>query len=462
MKLILAFRPPILILVALLGSGWTTAHATVSSAETRVLEDPIFHSQSRIYLSGPQHAPVVVLVHGIGDKGARDWDTLMPKLSATFRVLAFDLPGFGRSSKDNLPYTPDNYVAFIRHVIKSEVKRRPYVLVGHSMGGLLSMRYAARFPDEVSALVLADVPGILHRLAYSQYLSHLGISVLPSFYPAQNAHLDNLASNLLGFFEKARPAPEVIVDTAPLRKSLLGGEPAKIAGLAMSLEDYGPDMKGVRAPTLLLWGGRDQLAPLRNARVLLANLADAQLEIFESSGHTPMDDVPAAFNDRVAAFVRDPRVLRHRSILQSVVEAPVSGRVGRCRQQRQVVFEGDYDRIEIQSCRDVIVRNARVREVRIANAAVHIEDSMIGGAPDGGLVADDARVWITSSLIDAEVAIRADDARLDIAGCRLLGRKQAISAHQRSEVVFSVSRVESPTFTGRLHGLRIVLPNRPL
>jgi len=458
MKPVLAFRQHILGFVAALccWSGCSTAD------EIRTLPDPVFHSQTRIYLAGPERAPVVVLVHGIGDNGARDWNPLLPKLARDFRVLTFDLPGFGRASKDNLPYTPDNYVAFIRHVIRNTVDRRPLTLVGHSMGAVLAMRYAARYPQDISALVLADMPGILHHLAYSQYLSQLGINVLPSLYPAQNAHLQNLATNLLGFFGKVKPAPELIVSSAALRKSLLGGDPAKIAGLALSIEDYGQDIDSIRAPTLLLWGGRDQVAPLRNARVLLANMENAQLEIFENSGHTPMEDEPELFTVRVASFLRAPRVAKRNLLLRSHALAPATDRIGRCRGQRKVVFEGDYDRIEIQSCRGVKIRNAKVRVIHIANAEVNIEDSMIGGTGTGGLVAYDARITITSSLIEADVAIQADDVRFNIAGSRIHGRRQAITAIHRSDALFSVSRVESPHFRGRLHGLRSVLPDKPL
>lgn len=453
-----AFRPGFWCLVAVLYA----AGAAAGDVASRRIPEPVFHGQAQLYVAGPQGAPVVVLVHGIGDKAARDWDGLLPVLAREYRVVAVDLPGFGRSSRDNAAYTPDNYTAFLHHVIREHVPRRPVMLVGHSMGGALALRYAARQPQDVTALVLVDVPGILHRLAYSQYLSHLGLNLLPSLYPVQNDHLHNLATNLLGFIEKARPAPEVIVANAALRKSLLNAEPAKIAGLALGIEDFSQDIGNVQAPTLLLWGGRDQLAPLRNARVLLASMQRARLEVFEHSGHTPMEDAPEAFNARVLEFLRAPEIPPRTGLPGVVGSPPGTGRVGHCYRQRGVVLEGDYDRIEIERCRDVLIRNARVPEVHITNAAASIEDSVIGGTADGGLIVTDARVLVTSSVISADTAIRADDARLNIAGSRLLGRRQAVAANRRSEVVFSVSQAESPHFAGRLHGLRVITPDSPL
>jgi len=99
--------------------------------------------------------------------------------------------------------------------------------------------------------------------------------------------------------------------------------------------------------------------------------------------------------------------------------------------------------------------------LRISDAEVSIEDSMIGGT-DGGLSVDDARVTITSSVIEGKVAITAVEARLDIAGSRIVGTEAALVAPLKSEVLFSVSRVQSPYYRGSLHELRIVAPGNPL
>lgn len=426
-----------------------------------VVTEPVFRGKVHVFTAGPEAAPTVVLVHGLGDKAARDWDGLIAVLARDHRVVAFDLPGFGRSSKGNELYSPENYAAVLRYLVVEHIHTRPFSLVGHSMGGAIALRYAARYPQDVTALVLVDVPGILHPMAYSKYLSDLGINYFPSLYPAQRDHLGNFVSSVLRLTEKIQPVPEVIIASSKLRQSFLNAEPAKIAGLALALEDFSLDMSRVQAPVLVLWGGRDSIAPLRNGRVLSANLPHAQLEVFAASGHTPMDDVPESFNARVAAFLNFPVLERRHGALQRELLRPVSTRAGTCKGQRGAIFEGEYDRITIHRCRDTLVRNARVRELRISDAEVSIEDSMIGGT-DGGLSVDDARVTITSSVIEGKVAITAVEARLDIAGSRIVGTEAALVAPLKSEVLFSVSRVQSPYYRGSLHELRIVAPGNPL
>jgi len=448
-------------------AGGETAHAgsvrppsVVNRSET-VVKEPVFHGQAHVFTAGRKDAPTVVLVHGIGDKGARDWEGLTDVLAHDFRVVSFDLPGFGRSSKANQAYTPENYAAFLRHLAVEQAWPKPFFLVGHSMGGAIALRYAARYPHDVAALVLVDVPGIVHRLAYSRFLVNLGIDFLPSLYRAQNDHLSNLAGSILSLVERARPAPEVILTSARMRQNFLSGEPSKIAGLALALENFSADIAHVQTPTLVLWGGRDELAPVRNGRVLSANLAQAQLEVFEASGHTPMDDVPESFTRRVAAFLHAPVLDRRNTILHREMVWPVSTRAASCSRQHDMIFEGDYDRIAINRCRNTQLRNVRVRELRITNATVSIEDSWIGGV-NGGLIVDDARVSITSSAIEGRTAITAIASHLDIAGCRIVGAESALVAPRQSEVLFSVSRVQSPHFRGSLHKLRTVLPGKPL
>ena len=125
-----------------------------------VLREPVFHGQAHVYTAGPEDAPTVVLVHGIGANAARDWTELTAVLAKDFKVSSFDLPGFGRSSKGNERYTPKNYAAFVHYVVEKRVHKRPFFLIGYSMGGAIALRYAALYPQDVQALVLADVPGV--------------------------------------------------------------------------------------------------------------------------------------------------------------------------------------------------------------------------------------------------------------------------------------------------------------
>jgi len=424
--------------------------------------EPVFHGQVQYYEDGPKNAPTVVLVHGLGDKAAQDWNGLTRQLSREFRVVRFDLPGFGRSGKGNAAYTPDNYASLIRFLAERHIRAEPFLLVGHSMGGAIALRYAARYPQSVSGLVLIDVPGILHRSVYSRYLARQGMdSMVPGLSHVPKDPLENLLSNAISSVERKRLMPELVLQFPLTRQKLLNGEPARIAGLALALEDFTRDITAIRTPTMLLWGERDTVAPLRTGRVLAAMLPQSELVVFEGSGHVPMDDVPERFNKVALDFLRNPKVNHIHWSLREALAPVQSQRSMHCRNRDGMTYQGEYEQLEIIDCRNVVIRGARVRNLRIINSDVLIEDSRIGGG-SGGMQADGAHVVITSSRIEGKVAITAIKARLDIAGSWIVGEQAAVAARDTSEVVFSVSRVESPNTYNYLHGLRVVAPTAPL
>lgn len=432
--------------------------------ESRIAE-PVFRGEVYYAVSGPSDAPTVVLVHGLGDKAARDWDGLVSDLSRDYRVVRFDLPGFGRSSRGNYAYTPDRYAEFLRYLVDRHIGARPFFLIGHSMGGAIALRFAAQNPQDVKALVLVDVPGILHRFSYSKHLAAFGLNrMVPGLYLDRDGTLDNLLGRFLGRVEKTQVPVELVIQQPLLRQRILKGDPFKIAGLALALEDFSRDIATVQAPTLLLWGDRDEIAPLRNGRVLAANLARARLDVLDGSGHTPMDDVPERFQIEVREFLRNPVIEPQRSLLHDESPLPEISRQGSCDGKSGQIFEGDYDRIAIVHCEGAVLRHVRARNVRIKGSSVTIEDSRIGDRT-GGLVASGSRVVITSSRIEGKTAILLNETRLDVAGSQIVGQDAAVAARagsEASDAVFSVSRVESRNHYGPLHGWWSITPDTPL
>ena len=97
----------------------------------------------------------VVLLHGIGRSGAV-WSALRQLLVMDYRVVAFDLLGFGDSPKPELMYNIDDHAKPVIAAIKK--LHQPVVLVGHSMGALVALRVARLRPDLVRHVVLYEMP----------------------------------------------------------------------------------------------------------------------------------------------------------------------------------------------------------------------------------------------------------------------------------------------------------------
>ncbi|HKB73247.1 MAG TPA: alpha/beta hydrolase [Burkholderiales bacterium] len=452
-----------LVAALLLSMVDTSAAAEVSAQEARVpgteahrIDEPVFGGQMVVYEAGRGNAREILLVHGIGDEAARDFRDHIAWLKKSFHVVAVDLPGFGASDKANVLYSPGNYARVLK-VVAGRFLHGPFALVGHSMGAVVCLRYAAAYPDDVLRLVVADAPGVLHGSSTTnQFLAHFGLEFIP---PAADPAdwLVNLARKLLAPLQQLHLDPQIILSSAQLRQRLLGADPAKIAGLAVVSEDLRSELPKVRAETLIIWGAQDTLAPPRTGKVLALKLPRARLAVIERAGHELMLEAPERFR-----AVLEPFLERGLPPAPARAAAPLANRgEGTCRNERNKVFEGEYGSLILDGCRNVQIRNARVRELHVLDSTVTIDDSDIGGG-ETGLHAYSSTIVMTGGRIEGNVAIAASESRLDLAAVEVEGREAALTASKRSYVVFSLSRVRSPRTQGEVHDFYAVTESNPL
>src|SRR5260221_4586685 len=140
------------------------AWMAVPGASAELVPEPVFGGKVMLYRAGRREGPAVVLIHGLGPSGARIWAKVIPALARDHDIYALDLPGFGESDKGNHLYSPDNFVRVIEAVVGARVAR-PFVLIGHSMGGAVSLAYAAAYPARIDRLILLDIASDLNRSA---------------------------------------------------------------------------------------------------------------------------------------------------------------------------------------------------------------------------------------------------------------------------------------------------------
>jgi len=419
---------------------------------SEMVNAPNFSGQVYVMEAGPADAPVVVLVHGLGESGSRDWHPILPALAARYHVITFDLPGFGRSTHAHDLYSPEAYAQFIHAVVGPRV-HGAFNLVGHSMGGAISLRYAGSFPGEVKRLILIDAAGILHRKAYVNFAVSAGLDNLLGLLAGTGKQLANLAmdatSQAAAPLLPISPDPAFLLQSNLLRATILDSS-MRIAALATILENFAPTIAKVEAPTWILWGRNDAIASPRSGLLLKARLPYAELRVLERSGHDPMASAPAAVVDYLMQALATPE--KPRFVRNPPPPFAPSDRKASCDGQTGAKFTGDYSEIDIKGCWDVTLKDVRARALRIRDSHVIVENTRVVSQAVA-LEAKGSRVEITASEFVGNVAIDVDNSDLDLAGVDLQGLRASVHVATASRLIFSVSHVDSPVQRRYVHDL---------
>jgi pimeloyl-ACP methyl ester carboxylesterase len=252
---------------------------------------------------GSGAGPPVVFVHGLGGRW-QNWLENIPRVAGRRRVVAFDLPGFGRSQMPTAPISIPNYAAVVDRLCDL-LELESVVLVGNSMGGAIAAETALRFPSRVQRLVLvsASVLSITDfnptpAAALLTALAHTPLGTADGV----RAILGRRRARHLAFAALLRHPTRIASDTM---FELVGwrGAPGRAAAMdAMIGHDLRGQLAEIARPALIVHGRNDMLAPVADSVWLSERLAAAQLEIFEDTGHLPMLERSVRFNDLLLRF----------------------------------------------------------------------------------------------------------------------------------------------------------------
>jgi pimeloyl-ACP methyl ester carboxylesterase len=250
--------------------------------------------------TGPRTAPAVILLHGFG-ASLETWEPWAEALSAHFRVIRFDLAGFGLTGPDP---TGDYTIARDMQILAGlmdQLGLERASLIGNSLGGRIAWNFAAQHPRRVARLVLVSPDGFASPgFDYDKAPEiPLLMQVLPYVAPRSL-----LRMNLAVAYARPEALGEAILTRYRDLMLTPGVRGAILARMAqVMLRDPAPVLARIAAPTLLLWGEKDGMIPISNAEDYLRNLPDARLVALPNLGHVPFEEDPAASLAPVAAFL---------------------------------------------------------------------------------------------------------------------------------------------------------------
>jgi pimeloyl-ACP methyl ester carboxylesterase len=269
---------------------------------------------------GPAGGPLMVLVHGLGGS-ALNWAAVAPSLARRARVLALDLAGFGRTLSGSRSSSVQANQRLL-HRFLTEVAGSPAILVGNSMGGLITVLQTHEHPETVAAAVLVDPalpvgpsawPDPLVGMAFTAYVvPAVGRRLLSSSRRMrsadENAHAilrlccadasrvpAEVVEHHLGLARERHADPDVDAELLTAARSLLWVLARRGRHAAM--------MREIRVPVLLLHGDKDRLVPVAAARAAAADNPGWRFAEAAGVGHVPQLEAPDWTLDQIWAWL---------------------------------------------------------------------------------------------------------------------------------------------------------------
>ncbi|HEX2995471.1 MAG TPA: alpha/beta hydrolase [Anaerolineales bacterium] len=242
----------------------------------------------------------VILLHGwLGSWGL--WQDTMSFLGQYYRTYALDFWGFGESGKKRETYAVQDFVSLVDQFMEQlGIVNAP--LVGHSMGGTVSLSVAIKYPQRVSKVVIVGSPIVGSSLAlplkFAGYrpIAFMLFNMMGAFRLAMR-----IASPIICHDERFPEMMDRDLSRTTLESFLLS-----IASLRRT--DLRPMLGQVKVPAMGMFGDRDVIVHPRQWEPMKKGIDHAQIERFPSAGHFIMLDEPQDFKQRLKTFldVKEP------------------------------------------------------------------------------------------------------------------------------------------------------------
>lgn len=227
----------------------------------------------------------IIFLHGWRSEGAA-W---MPAIAALGpreeKLIVPDMPGFGASHMEKGSMSLGDYADIVRALVVHEAPEGKVVIVGHSFGGRIGVKIAAENQPSLSRLVLVASGGARMDQGKRHIMQFVAKILKPFFQPGFMHGLRDAIYRLIG--------AEDYIARPEIKETLMNILNEDIEGL----------LAKIQAPTLVIWGDKDEMAPLAYGKKMARAIPHARLEVMMGTGHWCFRERPEEFARRVEGFL---------------------------------------------------------------------------------------------------------------------------------------------------------------
>lgn len=233
----------------------------------------------------------ILILHG-WPSSSDSWIEVQKILASKgYRVLVPDLPGFGKSDSPPEPWGVEDYDNFVLELSR-KLQLSRFFLFGHSFGGRVAVKFAINHPEEIKGLILCNSAGIkpepgLKTIIIFQ-LARIGNTI---FSPKFLRTFQDGARNIFYFFLRHRDYVKAEGVMKETMKKIID-------------EDLLPLLSRIKNKTLIIWGEKDRMVPLRYGYIFKEKIRGSKFEIITQAGHGPHLEVPQKLSEIVFNFLK--------------------------------------------------------------------------------------------------------------------------------------------------------------
>ena len=409
--------------------------------------DKTFNTKVHIGQLGLENSKSILLVHGLGTNAAKDWDPIKLELSKKFHLILIDLPGFGLSQKSPKPYTLENYAKLLSEILKKYSKNEKTTVIGHSLGGATTLKFAHSYSQLIDKVVLIDAAGILHRSVFVKHMSRLEKDSEAS-YPFKGivdkikGVANTISEVVIETTDKYASLQKILLATPSIRAKLVKDKSILRAAISLIEEDFTDATRFLELPVLILWGEKDKVAPLRVGKLLDYHLKNSKLHIFNGIGHNPMAKVPKKVSSQIINWLENP-------ITDEKVILSKGDKIVECKNKNNQSLQGSYKKVTLKGCNNFNIKKSHIQKLVLRNSSVNLENVTIQGS-EIGIDLEESVLDATNLLIEAETALKINDSKMDLAGVEINASKKAIEHTGSSFIYWSVSRLKQARSTQKV------------
>ncbi len=235
----------------------------------------------------------IVILHGWGGS-SKSWEKVIELIAnKKYMVVCPDLPGFGESDTLSESWTINKYICFVLEFLNA-LKVEECILIGHSFGGGLSTKIAAKNPKIVQKLILCDAAVVRakERLNLRQKIAKISASIVKPF-SKNKFYKEKIQSKIRPFIYKI----------AGTRDYFNANEIMKETFVKISKEDLRAFATYIRKPTLVVWGSKDETTPLEDAYTIKNIIDGAELRVIDDVAHSPHLKKPEELSQIIIDFI---------------------------------------------------------------------------------------------------------------------------------------------------------------